>query len=136
MSKKFQDCNFIFYVCIDQDEITALQRLNINNINISKKRFHDDYYEMHLIESIKNKVTIITFNNLRLETFNEVNQQPNNIILFRFPKQYKKLINHLIKNRILENVKSRNRFYPFYEKRVLIKYLLLRYSFSLRYYKS
>ena len=136
MSKKFQASSFIGYVCEEQDEIANLQRLNINELKISKKRFHDDYYEMHLFDELKPKTVTLTFNkNL---TTKEPSQTPqNDINLFYLPKQYRKLILHIIQTTILfkqhearqnnENI-LKHYFNQFYYK-FLTNYLLLKYFF-------
>jgi hypothetical protein len=140
MSKKFEDSNFIGYVCEDQDEIINLQRLNINQLKISKKRFHDDYYEMHLIEGIKEKTVTLTFNE-KLTLDNTNNSMFNKISLFYLPKQYKSLIMHFIdliqnvsQNHDQQQFQSGDSFVKHYFDIVYFKlitnYLLLKYFFT------
>ena len=94
MSKKFCESTFIGYVCENQDEITNLQMLSIDELKISKKRYHDDYYEMHLISGIKDKTVILSFNEkLRIDNGDYF---ANKIDFYSIKNQYKAIIMHFI----------------------------------------
>ena len=133
-------------------EIINLQRLNINQLKISKKRFHDDYYEMHLINGIKEKTVTLTFNeNLTLKNTDVMSKTDcaiNKISMFYLPKQYKSLIMHFIK--LIQNMTSHQNLQQFRSSgdsflrhyfdiiyfKLITNYLLLKYYFTFKKFKK
>ncbi len=124
MSDWFKESSLIFYVCDNQDEIINLINIRSDSIEIGKKRYHDDYYEMHLCENIKSKVSILSCR--ELEKFNFKRFQQKNLFFLSY--KCKRLLKHLIQ---LSNSNcEQSIFYEKYKNHILVVYILLKLKFK------